>query len=53
MAMWISSPRATLVDKLVIGVAISQDKVLQFGRAVDMVREQCARSKTAQIVINL
>jgi len=45
---------ATLVDKLVIGVAINQDKgpLFTLDERVEMVREQCAKIKgEAEIVI--
>jgi pantetheine-phosphate adenylyltransferase len=44
---------ATLVDKLVIGVAINQDKgpLFTLDERVEMVREQCAKIKDAEIVI--
>jgi pantetheine-phosphate adenylyltransferase len=44
---------ATLVDKLVIGVAINQDKgpLFSLEERVEMVREQCAKIKDAEIVI--
>lgn len=44
---------ATLVDKLVIGVAINEDKgpLFTLDERVEMVREQCAKIKDAEIVI--
>jgi pantetheine-phosphate adenylyltransferase len=44
---------ATLVDRLVIGVAVNQDKGPLFSLAerVEMVEEQCARIKNAEIVV--
>ena len=44
---------AALVDRLVIGVAINQDKGPLFSLAerVEMVEEQCARIKDAEIVV--
>lgn len=44
---------AALVDRLVIGVAVNQDKGPLFSLAerVEMVEEQCARIKDAEIVV--
>lgn len=44
---------AALVDRLVIGIAVNQDKGPLFSLAerVEMVEEQCARIKDAEIVV--